>query len=127
MGIFLPNATNFTDIPLISEEKFKDYLAYLKKPDAEIHVCPVCHGHGAWNLTLNAYGPGVHFQASCNQCSGWGYVTEEDLCIHAFVELARAEIERRNAQGAKLLNFGRCWHVYECQKCGQIRYLDTSD
>ena len=127
MSTNLPYATDFTDIPLRSAEEFLEYHPRLKTQGVQVHVCPVCKGYGGWNIQLNAYGPGVHFQAGCRQCLGWGYVTDEDLCIHQFVELSRSEIEKRNAQGANLLNFGRCWHVYECRVCGQIRYEDTSD
>ncbi|HMN10953.1 MAG TPA: hypothetical protein PKD55_01360 [Bellilinea sp.] len=38
--------------------------------------CPTCHGYGGWHLKLNAYGEGRHFDCSCSDCYGWGYLAE---------------------------------------------------
>ncbi len=54
--MFLAEATNFKDIELKDQP---DWLADHTVP------CPKCKGHGYWNLTLDAYGPGKHFQSLC--------------------------------------------------------------
>jgi DnaJ-class molecular chaperone len=38
-------------------------------------MCQKCKGHGGWNLKLDAFGPGKHFRASCDNCNGWGCVS----------------------------------------------------
>jgi len=98
--------------------------AYFEGDEAEdkLFLCPVCKGYGGWNLTLNAYGPGKHFRASCSQCNGWGWVTEEDRdCIHEVEELSMAQCRE-----IKVMHFGNCYHVYRCLKCGQISAVDSS-
>lgn len=77
-------------------------------------LCPKCKGHGGWNLTLNAYGPGKHFQAHCSQCNGWGYVRpgRDAECIH---------------EDKHLRNTGNCLNVYGCVKCGREVEIDSSD
>lgn len=114
---YLPSATDFTGF-----EKKPDPT--IEVPESEIkYPCPVCRCHGGWNLRLNAYGPGKHFQASCFQCSGWGWVTEKDRgCVHEFSELSQKECAERGIQ-----HFGRCWHVYECSRCKRISAADSSD
>ena len=87
--------------------------------------CPKCHGHGKWNLKLDAYGTGKHFQASCGQCNGWGYVqrgSKDETCIHEFRELSQDE-----ARKAGVAHYGMCWHVYECNHCGKHVAQDSSD
>jgi hypothetical protein len=113
--------------------------SFKQQPQPEIgftHKCPKCKGHGGWNLKLNAYGlpPGYknditnrhkysHFRAHCDQCNGWGYTAEPSTCIHQFDrELERVECKERG-----LYHAGRCWHVYECGKCGKIISQDSSD
>ena len=75
--------------------------------------CPKCKGHGGWNLRLNAYGPGRHFRAACDQCNHWGHTTAKDAqCVHTF----------DNGR-----NVGRCLTLYTCTKCGTKRTVDSSD
>lgn len=106
MSEFLTNAENFQDCPLL-EQNFK-YM-----PDCTF-PCPVCKRHGKWNLTVDAYGKGKHFQAHCTQCNGWGWVNKADFdCApHDFEELPSGKM---------------CWHNYKCKKCGQERGVDSSD
>lgn len=100
---FLPDATDFTDIPLMP-----------KGDDAKVS-CPKCFGHGYWNLTLNAYGPGKHFKAFCGQCWGWGWVKGTDAtCLHDFKAIAPAQPFR-------------CYHTDQCQKCGRTRSYSSDD
>lgn len=75
--------------------------------------CANCRGHGKWNLELNAYGPGKHFRASCNNCTGWGYVpaTQGDH-VHQW---DRGE------------TVGRCLTRYTCAGCKKVRDVDSSD
>ena len=87
--------------------------------------CPQCHGYGGWNLKLNAYGEGKHFQCFCTQCNGWGYVdpfSTDATCIHTTKELTQAECRKRG-----ITHHGMCWHVTECIHCGKISAYDSSD
>ena len=43
-------------------------------------------------------------------------------CDHEFKELTRDECRARN-----IPHEGRCWHVVECPKCGQMDAYDSSD
>lgn len=108
---FLPDATNFVGMTA------KPDPATLY-PDKAGHVpCPKCHGYGGWNLTLNAYGPGKHFQASCSQCWGWGWVkagTSDVTCLHSFKEIAPDQPFR-------------CWHTIRCEACGETRSYSSDD
>ena len=107
----LPEATNFDGM----EKKIPAHRAY---------ECPKCHGYGGWNLRINAYGPGKHFQAGCSQCNGWGFVTDKEnaYCIHEYKELNQ---EACNKLG--ISHMGSCWHVYECTKCRTTLSVDSSD
>jgi hypothetical protein len=110
---YLPDATDFTDVPL----KQPPGLAGL------VHVCPKCRGHGGWNLRLNAYGPGKHFQCGCGQCNGWGFVGESDRhCVHDYQELTPAESRTRGTP-----HYGMRWHVLECVTCGRCLSYDSGD
>lgn len=87
--------------------------------------CPKCHGYGRWHLRLNAYGSGRHFDASCSQCNGWGFVDADSTdatCIHNDKELSQQE-----CRDLDIGHWGMCWHVYCCTKCGRIRSVDSSD
>lgn len=78
----------------------------------ERELCPKCKGYGGWHLRLNAYGEGVHFDSSCSQCWGWGWVAKEDAeCIHQWSEY----------------KIGKCLHEWVCKKCGRKRTVDSSD
>jgi hypothetical protein len=94
----------FDDLPILARPPMADTTI----------VCPKCKGHGGWNLRLNTYGPGKHFQASCNQCNGWGYVRpgRDAECIH---------------EDKHLRNTGNCLNVYGCVKCGREIEIDSSD
>ncbi len=111
---YLPNTTNF--------DGFTKKAPPADDPDLRF-LCPVCKGYGGWNLRLDAYGPGQHFQAHCSQCNGWGWVSECDRdCVHDSKELSQAECRDR-----KIEHWGMCYHVYVCTKCGRIRAYDSSD
>lgn len=112
MKAFLPDATDFTDVTVkdAPSVRFPDMTG----PWAH---CPVCKGHGTWNLEVNAYGPGKHFQAFCSQCWGWGWVKADGAdaaCVHEFVEV-------------KPDQSWRCWHTIRCTKCGHTKSYDSSD
>lgn len=75
--------------------------------------CPVCKGHGGWNLKLKAFRDGSHFQCACNQCNGWGWVEQSSTdatCIHEF----------------QRVTIGNCLHEETCTKCGETRVVDSS-
>lgn len=100
---FLPDATNFADIT--------------KKAPAHDYTveCMKCHGYGYWNLRIDAYGPGKHFQAACGQCNGWGYVRPESpdaKCLHDW---------------GYPVTIGRCLHEYTCKHCKITKVTDSSD
>jgi hypothetical protein len=81
------------------------------------HLCPKCKGYGGWNLIVNAY-PGnknPHFSCICDQCHGWGWVSEMDFDhVH--------EWDRGT-------NEGRCLTRYRCQieGCTRSKLVDSSD
>jgi len=76
-------------------------------------ICPKCKGHGGWHLRIDAYGPGKHFNCSCPQCWGWGWVTDADAhCIHDFETVA---------------SDGRGDNTWKCKKCGRSFRVDSSD
>ncbi|NIN00473.1 MAG: hypothetical protein GTO24_21045 [candidate division Zixibacteria bacterium] len=114
MTKFLPEATDFTDM----EVKDRDHAFGTD----DLILCPLCHGHGGWNLKLNAYGEGRHFRSNCRQCNGWGWVKPEDAeCIHVFKELGVEECRERG-----IAHWGMCFHVYECVNCDRITSADSS-
>lgn len=43
-------------------------------------------------------------------------------CAHSYIELGQKECRKRGIQ-----HMGRCWHVNECKKCGNIWSFDSSD
>ena len=109
MTTYLPDATDFTDIPLLPDP----VVTYPAKAG---HVpCQVCHGHGKWNLHLNAYGPGRHFQGMCGQCWGWGWVSGPDAtCVHVWKGIAPDQPFR-------------CWHTEQCTRCNVTRSYSSDD
>lgn len=91
---------------LTKKDKIPDFLT-------DPVPCPKCQQFGNYILRLNAYGPNRHFMGSCDQCSGWGWVSREDAkCIHKW-RLSK--------------NIGRCLNLYKCEKCGDTREVDSSD
>lgn len=95
----------------MKKRKKEDFLY----KDMEIVECPKCRGYGGWHLHLNAYGEGKHFDASCSQCNGWGYVekgSKDESCVHDWKELPGEAM---------------CQHLYECTQCGQQMRTDSSD
>jgi hypothetical protein len=108
---YLPNRSDYTDIPIRPrpDEEFKH------KRGKDWVICPSCDGHGLWNLLLNEYGPGRRFQASCNNCNGWGWVeagSPDAKCVHQYKEVANPRM---------------CEHIYECEKCKHRISVDSSD
>ena len=91
----------------------------LKKPQYNkgmIETCPLCKGHGGWNLRINAYGDGKHFNAACSNCNGWGYIKPEDACKVAPYH-----------QWEVIRNAGNCLNVWKCIHCGIEMVVDSSD
>jgi len=117
---YLEDGTNFDGMEKQSQEEYDKHFRHRSVP------CPACKGYGGWNLRLDAYGKGRHFQCGCSQCNGWGYVAEgspDHLCLHTMKELSYEEARKRGIN-----HYGRCYHVYECTKgCGTIRGYDSSD
>jgi hypothetical protein len=103
----------------------------LKKPEGQNTIlCPVCQGHGGWNLRLYKIAP--HFQAHCVQCHGWGYVPEglDATCVHEYKEVGfrdRAKWEKRFPQLKGKWDSGNCIHNNVCEKCGRLYIVDSSD
>lgn len=124
-GGYLPDATDFTDMAVKVRPDLRTDGARL--PGTFVR-CPKCKGYGGWNLRLNAFPPVYaqctseppipgHFQASCGQCWGWGWVEAASAdvgCVHSFTEIAPDQP-------------WRCWHTIRCTQCGRTRSYDSSD
>lgn len=52
----------FTGIPIMHTPSYADVL------------CPKCHGHGSWNIMLNAGGPSRNLTQDCDRCNGDGWI-----------------------------------------------------
>ena len=76
-------------------------------------LCPQCQGHGGWNLKVDAYGSGKHFQTTCDVCCGWGWISPKRECVQHTWEFVK--------------NLGRCYNRYKCTKCGAIDDVDSGD
>lgn len=97
----------------------------LRKPERDLtKMCPVCKGHGGWNLELNAYQNQYedtpanrhlfsHFRAHCSHCNGWGYVEESEMCPGHEWETVKS--------------LGNCLRLEKCRKCGAEIQVDSSD
>ena len=87
-------------------------------------ICPHCNGYGGWNLAVDAYGEGKHFNAACAQCNGWGWVDDIDPrdvnCQHEYHE--------KDSRFRELMGYprGNCEHVWVCRKCDKWQYIDSS-
>lgn len=106
-----PNA--FVDFPSVPE--CPDYMNGAS-------LCPMCKGHGGWNLELNAYSlhqnentpenrhKFSHFRSNCSQCNGYGW-TDDVSCLHEYQHV-------------------RCLAPFEhesrCIKCDKRIVYDTS-
>lgn len=80
-------------------------------------LCPICQGHGGWNLAVNCYRSrddpqNAHFRTMCGACWGYGYLQPGQTCPHEW------QHDR---------TIGRCLHVWKCTKCGAEREVDSSD
>lgn len=107
-------------------DAFVDYPFMKPAPQYSLtKMCPVCFGHGGWNLTLNVYPlhdkPDTaenrhkfsHFRAHCSHCNGWGYVREDEMCTgHEWVFVR---------------NTGNCLNLHKCKHCGKEWEIDSSD
>jgi hypothetical protein len=103
-----------------------DGLLKLSHRNGYTKLCPICRGHGGWNLQLAATPLPrgcadtaanrhmlAHRRAKCDHCNGWGWVHPSDHCPrHEFV-VARS--------------LGRSLTLYQCAHCGIEREIDTSD
>jgi len=98
-----------TDPGAFQDMKVKDQP--VKSFPGWTELCPECKGHGGWNMLLNEYGKGKHFQASCGACWGWGWHTPGE-CAHKW--------------DGKRKNVGNCLNVWTCSKCGLEREVDSS-
>ena len=106
----------FLDFP---KKERADYLP------SDYVECPVCMGHGGWNLSINSYPLHSHadtsenrhlyshFRTNCNQCNGWGQLDKKNtVCIHTLVHDS---------------NVGNCLNRYKCCKCDHTEVWDSSD
>jgi len=107
-----------------SPDAFKDFPPKLEKPPhlPTSEECPVCKGHGGWNLQLNAYSLHsladtaenrhryAHFRSSCSQCMGYGWTTEL-TCIHDYQKEEQLEMFQQ---------------LYRCSKCDSYQVWDSS-
>lgn len=91
------------------------YLGIEVKPhpgNAYGKTCPKCEGHGRWNIQIDAYGKGHHFQMVCGACNGRGYLRKGQTCTHEWHRKA---------------NIGKCLNLYACKHCGEQKAIDSSD
>ena len=111
------HADAFKDLEKLAPEPAGKMLGqYVAKPRCDsvpVTECGKCKGHGKWNLELDAYGPGRNFRASCNNCTGWGYV-EASQGSHVHDWDAGVALSMHNTR-------------YTCTTCGQTRDVDSSD
>lgn len=109
------------------DDAFLDFPKKEREPWAKDFVeCPVCFGHGGWNLRTFSYTlpkgmedneenrhSHVHFRCFCQQCRGYGYTHPDNAkCIHNMVHFQ---------------NLGRCYNREKCTKCGMTQDIDSSD
>jgi DnaJ-class molecular chaperone len=106
----------FVDYPLMDAAKSAEY--------GLTKICPVCAGHGGWNLLLNQYDLNgkentpanrhlySHFRSHCMHCNGWGYVRETENCP--------------GHEWKHVRNTGNCLNLYRCEKCGKEWEIDSS-
>lgn len=108
------------------KDAFLDFPNKNKKPiwGTDFVECPLCFGHGGWNLELNAYNLHdkentaenrhryAHFRASCSQCNGYGWVSPLNTkCIHSW---------------ERTIKTGNCLHIFKCSKCNASQEIDSS-
>lgn len=105
-----------------------------KEPEPKYRLtalCPKCRGFGGWHLRLNAYGAGKHFDCSCSNCLGWGWVEPENAGhVHSFAGMEEAKANAfRASKGLPpaRYTYGRCCHNSICTICGGHRFTDSSD
>lgn len=117
--------------------KPSDKDAYLDFPPLNLvlkdneKMCPVCEGHGGWNLEIFAYYKSMlrngmednaenrhrnaHFRCSCSHCNGWGKVEMSEMCPgHIWEHYSKHE-------------YFRCLNTYKCTLCGKLWEVDSSD
>jgi hypothetical protein len=108
-------------------DAFLDYPPVVK-PSADYGLsdtpCPRCHGHGGWNLKINAYPLHryedtaenrhryAHFRSLCPSCNGWGFMREGQTCAHEW---------------GSARSVGRCLTEWTCIHCGVKSIVDSSD
>lgn len=105
------------------EDLYLDFPPARPVPEGN-KTCPACEGRGGYNVRLNAYPLHryentrenrhlhAHFRHGCVNCNGWGYVPEDQECVHQWGE-------RRTV--------GTCQHSYSCVKCGSKWTVDSGD
>lgn len=107
------NYLNYTDdAAFIGLEKKQPQPKSYWHPSGLIYECPKCRGFGGWIISLNQYGDGKHFMASCNDCTGWGYTG------------IKADHPHQWDDGTSI---GHCLHRYTCKVCGITSDVDSSD
>jgi DnaJ-class molecular chaperone len=104
---------------------FLDQLREMSHRYGYTKLCPICRGHGGWNVVLNQHplhgNPDTahhrhlfaHRRTQCEHCNGWGWLHPDDNCPRH--------------QWEKIGNRGRCLHIYRCTGCGVEREIDASD
>lgn len=93
--------------------------------------CNKCKGYGGWHLSVDAYGKGKHFDCTCGQCMGWGWVSRSEADhLHEFVGMEEGKANAfRASKGLPPARFtyGNCCHNVVCKVCGEYRFYDSSD
>jgi DnaJ-class molecular chaperone len=107
---FLAKGADYSDMPLKPNPNTCGWTSM----KGDYSVCPSCEGHGGWNLELDAFGPGKHFQAGCLQCSGWGWVKANSpsaTCVHDWEEIPTGRMFDNHVR---------------CKKCNHSEHYDSS-
>lgn len=95
------------------EKKALPVTRYADLSDLTVE-CALCFGYGGWRLELNAYGPGKHFDATCSNCNGWGYVNPA-VCDGVTVQ-----------HNFKTTHTANCYWEGVCTTCGMRKVIDSS-
>jgi hypothetical protein len=74
------------------------------------------------DIKLYLYYDGTGVGISSDYSEGKIHYYKFSICEHSFRELSIKECNER-----KIAHWGRCFHVYECEKCGFIESHDSSD
>lgn len=65
---------------------------------------------------------GIAFTVEWTDMQYWARHFWFGPCRHVYKELTQQECTTEG-----IVHFGRCFHVYRCEKCGKFQWFDSSD